>query len=120
MTPRSERRRRDRYLAWGVSPRYQASQLPEAPEGGDRPVLSERSESNGSRLRRKPQESAQNICRRSAAYLSFFLPQPWGSRPRLIICRRSAAVPCRDQEARQLLRSFLFESPRGWVDGTDD
>ena len=32
----TERRRRDRYIAWGVSPRYQASHHPEAPEGGDR------------------------------------------------------------------------------------
>jgi hypothetical protein len=30
----TERRRRDRFIAWGVSPRYRLSQYPEAPEMG--------------------------------------------------------------------------------------
>jgi hypothetical protein len=30
----TERRRRDKLIAWGVSPRYRVSQLPEAPERG--------------------------------------------------------------------------------------
>jgi hypothetical protein len=30
----NERRRRDRLIAWGVSPRYRVSQHPEAPERG--------------------------------------------------------------------------------------
>jgi len=30
----TERRRRDRLIAWGVSPKYRVSQPQEAPEGG--------------------------------------------------------------------------------------
>jgi hypothetical protein len=34
----TERRRRDRLIAWGVSPRYRVSQRPEAPERGRQTV----------------------------------------------------------------------------------
>ena len=68
-----ERRRRERSLAWGVSPRLSVGKEIIQPRSGDR-------------------------CRWTRFYLSprwgspnMYGPGPWGSRPRLSICRRSAA-----------------------------
>ena len=72
-------RRSDRWLAWGVSPRF-SMRFSRQPQRGDR-----------LRLRREPQSSRPNICRPSGA-LFFLSTIPWGSHPRLNIFRRSAAL----------------------------
>ena len=56
------------------------------------------------RLRRKPQSSSPDICRRSAADGYFFGLESWGSRPRLSIFRRFAAPPFRQRRDKPPIR----------------
>ena len=84
------------------------------PQGMGRQIEKSPGGATDFRLRRKPQPSSPGICRRSAADGHLGRPESWGSRPRLCICRRSAAQGTRLLgSCLELLRRCLPRS-RGW------
>jgi len=92
-----EPRSGDRYLAWGVSPRYKGLENGE-PQRGDRRILNRR---HLSPLRG----------------FSSFGALSWGSRPRLSIFRASGACPpfCRNGDARgNAAQATTMRQCEGW------